>query len=341
MFWVKPEHPVCILVKEKNITVALDGTGGDQNRQGGIVKAVEFALTLYPALNLVVFGSMELKEKLEHGRFDRRRITFHQASQCIPQDEKARNVLEGYQHSAMRLAVEAVKNGEADACVSAGGTGPLVALSRHILGTIGSMRPALCARLPAGGFKRYALMLDMGANATSSAQDLHDFALLGTAAAKVLLNNEEPRTAILNIGTEQGKGNALVQETRRLIEKDQKLLSEGFLEANRLFCGDADIIVTDGFTGNVALKAAEGVASIFAHGPFFKRLLAKMSWPEWLIPWQYNGSLLLGVNGVVVKSHANAPEQALAVAMVEAAKAVSSGLYDSLRNDPILENKAL
>ena len=322
---------------EEVITVALDGTGGDKNRLGGIVKAVDFALTLYPELRLKVFGPTELNESLKHSRCEQQRIEFHKASQSIPQDEDPRRVLEGYPHAAMRLAIEAVKKGEADAMVSAGGTGPLVALSRHILGTIGNMRPALCARLPAGGKQRYSLMMDMGANARSSADDLYSFAKLGTAAARILLNNDEPHTAILNIGTEPNKGSSLVREARALIEQDPLLFSDGFLEANRLFCGDTDIIVTDGFTGNVALKAAEGVARIFAEGPAFKRILAKMSWPDWLIPWQYNGSLLLGVDGIVVKSHADAPEQALAVAMVEAARSAKSSLLLSMKHDELLK----
>lgn len=324
-----------IKVPSKLYTVALDGTGGDRNRLAGIPRAVGFALTMYPDMKLLVFGSQELASDLKKADLDHSRLECRIAPQSIPQDENPRRVLENYPHAAMRQAVEAVKSGEAAAVVSAGGTGPLVALSRHLLGTIGSLHPALCARIPAGK-DRYGLMLDLGANAQSSAKDLYDFARLGTAAARVLLQNSQPRTAILNIGSERGKGSELVQNAFDLISSDPRLYTEGFVEANRLFCGEADIIVTDGFSGNIALKAAEGVARIFTHGPMLKRMFAKMAWPDWLTPWQYNGSLLLGVNGIVVKSHANALQEALAVAMVEAARAAKSGLYEAMVNDELL-----
>lgn len=324
-------------MEHKNITVALDGTGGDLNCIDGCVRAVEFALTLYPSMRIMVFGPSLLKTSLQKIRGYQDRIDFVLAPMGIPQDEDPRAVLAGYAQSAMRLCLEAVKAGKADAVVSAGGTGPLVVLSRHILGTFGNVHPALCSRLPAGGNKRYTLMMDMGANARSSADDLYDFARLGSAAAKILLSNSAPHTAVLNIGTEEDKGNMQVRQARDLIKSDPRLLSDGFIEPNRIFCGDVDVIVTDGFTGNVALKAAEGVAGIFARRSFLKRILVRLSWPEWLIPWQYNGSLLLGVDGVVVKSHANAPDHALAVAMVEAARAVNSGLLEGMKKDKLLE----
>lgn len=325
---------------EKNfITVALDGTGGDCACLNGFAKAVEFALTLYPHMKIIVFGPNTLQDSLSKIRCDQDRVSFVEAPMSIPQDEDPRAVLVGFKQSAMRLCLEAVKQGKADAMVSAGGTGPLVVLSRHILGTFVNIHPALCSRLPAGGNKRYALMLDMGANAHSNAKDLYDFARLGTAAAKILLDNPHPHTAVLNIGTEEEKGNLQVRQARDLIKADELLWSDGFLEPNRIFCGDVDVIVTDGFTGNVALKAAEGVARIFTHGSFLKKMLAKMSWPSWLIPWQYNGSLLLGVDGVVVKSHADAPEQALAVAIVEAARAVKLQLLKKMKADTLLQKE--
>ncbi len=319
-------------MSQKKITVALDGTGGDRSGDinRSVVNAVRFALTLYPSLYLIVFGPSELETELKKATIDQHRVDFRLAPQGIPQDETPRAVLQGYRRAAMRLAVQTVVDKEADAVVSGGGTGPLVALSRHLLGTLARLRPALCAKIP-GGPGRFSMMLDLGANATSTAGDLYDFARLGTAASRLLLGVSDPRVSVLNVGSEQGKGSALIRHARDLIKADRSLDGEGFVEANRLFCGDTDVIVTDGFTGNVALKAAEGVAHIFAHGPGLKRFFAKMACPDWLQPWQYNGSLLLGVNGVVVKSHASAGEEALAVAMVEAANAASCDLLEGMK----------
>lgn len=318
-------------MQQQEITVAVDGTGGDRGT-ANIVNAVRFALALYPKLKLIVFGPSNLEEDLARGRLDMKRVQFVNAAQCIPQDAPVKDVLERYSRSSMRLAVQAVKDGEAQAVVSAGGTGPLVILSRHILGEVSSLRPALCARMPSGP-GRFTLMLDLGANAQSTPSDLYDFARLGQAAARINLGIGSPRIRLLNVGTEAGKGSHLVQQARELMEQDKDLGFEGFIEANRIFAGDCDVIVTDGFTGNVALKAAEGVASIFARAPGIKRFFAKLARPEWLLPWQYNGSVLLGVNGVVVKSHASAGDEAMAVAMVEAAKCVQAGLTEALPDE--------
>lgn len=326
-----PDAPLTYMTKQKEIVVAIDGTGGDRGFLP-VVNAVRFALALYPSLKLIIFGPSDLSSALAKASVDAKRYEFRLASQNIPQDEDPKEVLAGYRKSAMRLAVEAVKNGEAHAVVSGGGTGPFVVLCRHILGTIGRVRPALCARMPSGP-NHFTLMLDLGANASSSAEDLYDFAILGNAAAKLYQGISDPRIAVLNVGTEAGKGNRLIQEAKELIRADHNLLFEGFVEANRIFCGDCDVIVTDGFTGNVALKAAEGVASIFAKSSGIKRFFAKLACPDWLTPWQYNGSLLLGVNGIAVKSHASAGDEALAVAMVEAAKAAQCDLYELMKEE--------
>ncbi len=305
--------------KQKEVVVALDGSGNEKGN-AAVVSAVNFALTMYPSLRLLIFGSSSLLDDLKRQNIDPKRYEFHLAQQTIPQDESPRAVIKGYPRAAMRYALEAVRDGEAQSAISGGGTGPLVALSRHILGTIGNYRPALAARIPVSTGK-FALMLDLGANSAYKAQDLCDFACLGQAMARLSLNIEEPRIALLNIGIEEHKGPAILQEARSLIKADRSLYYVGFLEANRIFCGDADVIVTDGFTGNIALKAAEGVATLLGRGAGVKRFFARMARPEWLMPWQYNGSLLLGVNGTVVKSHNSAGNEAMAVAMVEAAKA--------------------
>ena len=317
---------------DSNITVALDGTGGDNVDAKTVASAVRFALVLYPNIKVKVFGSQKLKVALALEKMESSRYEFIDAPECIPQDEDPRSVISGYRTSAMRLAIEAVKNKEADVAVSSGGTGPLVSLSRHILGTIGNIRPALCAKIPAGPSK-YSLMVDLGANASSNAHDLHDFALLGHCAYKAFYNISAPRVSILNVGTERNKGSSLIKEARDLIEQDRRIHCYGFIESDKLFTDDADVIVTDGFTGNIALKAAEGVANAFLNAQGIKRFFSRLARPDWLQPWQYNGSILLGVDGLVIKSHASAGKEAVAVAMVEAAKTAKLNLIDSIKDE--------
>lgn len=328
--------------------VALDGTGGDNKDTRHVVDAVRFALAMCPSLYLIVFGSSELEEKLKLAIKETNRYEFRLAAQCITQDEPPRSVLLNYKNSAMYKAMECVKSGEAGAMISGGGTGPLVTIARHLLGVQklndkairlkerlgyegrgGKVRPCFAARIPVGK-GRFALMMDLGANATCSPADLYDFANLGKACASISLEISSPRVAILNIGTELGKGSPLVQDAKSILEQDRSINFTGFIEANRIFRNDADVIITDGFTGNVALKAAEGVADLYSSSGGFKRFFSKMSRPDWLLPWQYNGSVLLGVNAPVIKSHGSAGKEALAVAVVEAARAAQKNLSTSM-----------
>lgn len=319
-------------MKQKTVTVALDGTGGDNVDPKSVASAVRFALILNPNLKVLVFGGQQLRQALIHEKIDAKRYSFISAPECVPQDEEPRKVLEGYYGSAMRKAIEAVKEGQADVAVSSGGTGPLVAMSRHILGCIEHIRPALCARLPAGPNK-FCLMIDLGANSQCKSSDLLSFAKLGHAAYKLLYSESHPRVSILNVGTELNKGSTFVKEGRDLISKCRGLNFCGFIEADRIFCDETDIIVTDGFTGNVALKAAEGVAKAFLDAPGIKKFFSKLARPDWLIPWQYNGSMLLGVNGLVIKSHASAGKEAVAVALAGASKLASLNLIENMREE--------
>lgn len=192
------------------------------------------------------------------------------------------------------------------------------------------VRPCFAARIPVGS-NRFALMLDLGANASCQPWDLYDFACLGQAWAQISLGIDAPRISLLNVGTELGKGNSLIQQARDFVAADRSLQFTGFIEGNRVFRDDADVIVTDGFTGNIALKAAEGVADLYAGMSGLKRFFGKLARPEWLLPWQYNGSVLLGVNGLVIKSHASAGTEALAVAVVEAARAAQAALATNMQ----------
>ena len=176
-------------------------------------------------------------------------------------------------------------------------------------------------------------MLDLGANAVCNAKDLHSFARLGHAAYKSIYNENSPRVSILNVGTERNKGNAVVRGARDLIEQDKMLNAYGFVEGDRLFTSDADVIVTEGFTGNVALKAAEGVAKLFLDRSGIKGVFSKLARPDWLIPWQYNGSVLLGVQGLVIKGHGSAGADAVGVALHEAYNYASMNLINSIKKE--------
>ena len=351
--------------------VALDGTGGDHRDTRAVVDAVRFAMAMYPQLDLIIFGSSQLEQDLLKAGIKKERYEFRLAQQTIPQDEPPRLVLKNYQHAAMVQALACVRDGEADSMISSGGTGPLVTLARHMLGVqhlgpkrtalkariaqeLGyspaqvraagetggregsAVRPCFAARIPVGS-NRFALMLDLGANASCQPWDLYDFACLGHACARISLEIDSPRISLLNVGTELGKGNRFVHQARDFMAADRSLQFTGFIEGNRIFRDDADVIVTDGFTGNVALKAAEGVADIYASAGGMKKFFGKLARPEWLLPWQYNGSVLLGVNGLVIKSHASAGIEALAVAVVEAARAAHSDLATNMQQQLLRE----
>lgn len=351
--------------------VALDGTGGDHRDTRAVVDAVRFAMAMYPQLDLIIFGSSQLEQDLLKAGIKKERYEFRLAQQTIPQDESPRMVLKNYQHAAMVQALACVRDGEADSMISSGGTGPLVTLARHMLGVqhlgpkrtalkariaqeLGyspaqvraagetggregsAVRPCFAARIPVGS-NRFALMLDLGANASCQPWDLYDFACLGHACARISLEIDSPRISLLNVGTEQGKGNRFVHQARDFMAADRSLQFTGFIEGNRIFRDDADVIVTDGFTGNVALKAAEGVADIYTSAGGMKKFFGRLARPDWLLPWQYNGSVLLGVNGLVIKSHASAGIEALAVAVVEAARAAHSELATNMQQQLLKE----
>ena len=244
--------------------VALDGTGGDHRDTRAVVDAVRFAMAMYPQLDLIIFGSSQLEQDLLKAGIKKERYEFRLAQQTIPQDEPPRLVLKNYQHAAMVQALACVRDGEADSMISSGGTGPLVTLARHMLGVqhlgpkrtalkariaqeLGyspaqvraagetggregsAVRPCFAARIPVGS-NRFALMLDLGANASCQPWDLYDFACLGHACARISLEIDSPRISLLNVGTELGKGNRFVHQARDFMAADRSLQFTGFIE---------------------------------------------------------------------------------------------------------------
>lgn len=274
------------------------------------------------------------------------RIRLQEASQVITMDEKPQDALRKKKDSSMRVAIDLVKAGEADACVSAGNTGALMATGRFVLKTVeGIDRPAIISRIRAR--HGHTQMLDLGANSQCTAQHLFQFAVMGAVVASDMHGVANPRVGLLNIGEEETKGGSVVQEAAQLLSAS-KLNYIGFVEGNDIFSGEVDVVVTDGFTGNVALKSMEGLVNMlvgalkteYTRNPL-RYLGALASWPvirslrREFDPRTYNGASMVGLTGVVIKSHGSADGvsfgNAIRVALIEAQKGVPTQISDLLR----------
>lgn len=274
------------------------------------------------------------------------RITVREASQVVTMDEKPQEALRKKKDSSMRVAIDLVKAGEADACVSAGNTGALMATGRFVLKTIeGIDRPAIISRIRAR--HGHTHMLDLGANSECSAEHLFQFAVMGSVVAADMHGIARPRIGILNIGEEETKGDSVVQEAARLLSASQ-LNYIGFVEGDDIFSGEVDVVVTDGFTGNVALKTMEGLANMlvgavkteYTRNPL-RYIGAVASWPvlrslrREFDPRTYNGASMVGLTGVVIKSHGSADTvsfgNAIAVGLIEARKGVPTQIGNLLK----------
>ncbi len=317
-----------------SITIALDGMGGDHG-PAVVVPGALRALERLPDLRLILVGDTRVlgRELAARGAAPGPRLRLHHASQQVAMDELPSVALRTKKDSSMRVAVNLVKEGEADACVSAGNTGALMAIARFVLKTLpGIDRPAICSALPT--VRGHTHVLDLGANVDSCAETLFQFALMGVALAAAVEGNERPTVGLLNIGVEEIKGNERVREAARLIASSH-LNYIGFVEGDDVYEGVADVVVCDGFVGNVALKTSEGVARMIRHymerefrrSPW-SRLVGLMARPilrafgERIDPRRYNGASLLGLQGIVVKSHGSADSVAFARAVEVAVQEV-------------------
>jgi glycerol-3-phosphate acyltransferase PlsX len=265
------------------------------------------------------------------------RLQFKAASQVVGMDEPPADALRRKKDSSMRMAIEMVKAGEADACVSSGNTGALMATARYVLKTLpGIDRPAIISAVP--GMRGPTYMLDIGANVGCTAEHLLQFALMGSVIAGDMLEIERPRVGLLNVGQEDIKGNDIVRETGTLLAQSG-LNYTGFVEGDGIFHADVDVVVSDGFVGNVAIKTMEGLAKLissFMKEEFHRNSLRRVqglaarsaldALRARLDSRRYNGATLVGLNGIVLKSHGGADEVAFEVAVntaiVEARKGV-------------------
>jgi glycerol-3-phosphate acyltransferase PlsX len=321
--------------------VAIDAMGGDHGLVVTIPAAVEF-LERNPGASVLLVGQAPRIEAAlgEQAAFPQlqSRIQIRHTDEVVAMDDPPAVALKGKRRSSMRLALEAVSDGEAQAAVSAGNTGALMAISRYVLKTLeGIDRPAIATSLPnrTGGA---TLMLDLGANVDCSPEHLVQFAMMGAALVTSLGGEARPSIGLLNVGEEIIKGNETVKQAGELL-RATSLNFVGNVEGNDIFKGTVDVIVCDGFVGNVALKTSEGLAQMmggFLKKEFtqswFTRLLALAARPvlkrfaRRVDHRRYNGAALLGLRGIVFKSHGSADAYAFRHALDRAAEAASHGL---------------
>ena len=322
-----------------SITIALDAMGGDFGPSVVVPAAVK-ALKQHPSLSLILVGLEEdIQAALKSAnKTTSERLRIHHATQVVHSDELPSQALRGKKDSSLRVAINLVKEGQAQACVSAGNTGALMATARFVLKTLpGIDRPAICTILPSikGG---HTHVLDLGANVDTSAEGLFEFAVMGSALAQSVDSNDTPTVGLLNIGEEEIKGNERVKEAARLLS-DSTLNYVGYVEGDGIYMGDADVVVCDGFVGNVMLKTTEGVAKMISHymKQEFKRnpltmlsgliaLPVLKAFRRKIDPREYNGASLLGLQGIVIKSHGSADAYSFANAISEAVLEVNKNV---------------
>ncbi|CAM4463589.1 MAG: Phosphate acyltransferase [Legionellaceae bacterium] len=332
------------------ITIALDAMGGDHGPSVVIPAALE-SLKKQPELKLILVGQRErlLEQLLKHHAVENERLQVCHASQIVDMDELPSLALRNKKDSSMRIAINLVKEGIAQACVSAGNTGALMATARFVLKTLpGIYRPAIVTELPTIQKEVNVRVLDLGANVDSSADYLFQFAVMGSVLASAVGNIKKPRVALLNIGEEEIKGNEQVKEAARLLSENPIINYIGYIEGDAIYKGIADVVVCDGFVGNVMLKTSEGLAKLIAqylkegfNRNWFTRLsgLAALrvlkSVGKRIDPAQYNGASLIGLQGTVIKSHGSANVLAYTNAIKEAVLEVRQQVPERIRDEVI------
>ena len=300
------------------ITVAIDCMGGDHGARVTVPAAMSFVDEIEDARVLLVGLPEAVESELKrHGARTGERIQVRPAPEVVAMDEAPASALRGKRESSMRIAIDAVKNQDAHACVSAGNTGALMAMSRFVLKMLpGIERPAIASFLPT--MRGHTCVLDLGANVDCTAEHLLQFAVMGSSLISAVDRIDRPSVGLLNIGEEEIKGNEVVKQAAELL-RNSGLNFYGNIEGTDIYKGTTDVIVCDGFVGNVALKTSEGLAQMLAaylREEFGRNLLTRIS-GAMALPVinafrrrvdhrRYNGASLLGLKGIVVKSHGSA-----------------------------------
>ncbi|GAA6152124.1 phosphate acyltransferase PlsX [Pseudoteredinibacter isoporae] len=330
-----------------SIRLAVDAMGGDLGPRVALNAAYSLAndraleCQLYGPFDVLAeFAPISLSDSNEtpcvHELDNGSRMVYHHAPEVVTMEDRPSQALRHKQQSSMWLAVDAVRAGAADAAISAGNTGALMAMGRHLLKTfVGIDRPAIAKSIPTA--KADCLMLDLGASVKCDSEHLIQNALMGSVFMESVAGVENPRVALLNIGSEEIKGNEQIRLAAANLQANEALNFIGYIEGDQIYRGDADVVVCDGFVGNVALKVSEGVAQLMVQemreafvsswygrivGRFARPLLRK--WRRQFDPDRYNGASFLGLQGPVIKSHGAADELAFRSALELACEQVNS-----------------
>jgi glycerol-3-phosphate acyltransferase PlsX len=328
----------------EGITIALDAMGGD-HAPGMVVKGAEIALLRHPGVHFLLFGAEDEVHPLL-AKLPRlgKAVTLHHTNEVVADDAKPSLALRTGRRSSMALAIEAVADGRADGVVSAGNTGALMAIAKFVLKMLpGIDRPAIASLFPTR--RGDSVMLDLGANVECDAENLVQFALMGDVFARTVLGLVEPTVGLLNVGSEDLKGNDSVRSaSARLRGAVTPIHFFGFIEGDDIAAGTVDVVVTDGFTGNIAVKTAEGTAKLFSEfldaafrhslsariGYLFARsALRKLRMRS--DPRRYNGAIFLGLGGIAVKSHGSTDAFGFANAIGVAVDMKVNGFLDKIR----------
>lgn len=318
-------------------TIAVDAMGGDFGLDVTIPGALTFLQQQTDAALILVGDETKIRNALIKANASLERITIYPASEVVGMDEEPTSALKNKKDSSMRVAINQIKEGQAQAAVSAGNTGALMATARFVLKTIAGIdRPAIAKFLP-GRNNHMTLVLDLGANVDCSSAQLLQFAIVGSQQVAALSpENTRPRVGLLNVGTEDIKGNATVKETHQLIQRSD-LNFVGNVEGNAIFTSEVDVLVVDGFTGNAMLKSIEGAVKFVGTvvkeeftRSIYNKLAALIALPTLkgfkrrLDPRRFNGAIFLGLRGVVIKSHGGTDATGFCFALQEAYKAIKA-----------------
>ncbi|HTP78154.1 MAG TPA: phosphate acyltransferase PlsX [Rhizomicrobium sp.] len=331
----------------RDLTVSIDAMGGDAG-PGIVVAALSRSIVRHPGVNFILHGDeSELQPLLARRSKLADRVTLRHTAERVRMEEKPSLALRRGRNTSMWRAIESVKKKDAEVAVSAGNTGALMAMSMVQLGTLpGIARPAIAALWPTK--RGQSVVLDVGANVSVDAEQLVDFAVMGEAFARAILGLERPTVGILNVGSEDVKGNDSVKGAAHILRNNASLPIEfsGFVEGDDIAEGTVDVVVTDGFTGNVALKTAEGTAKLVTHflrSALMRSFLGRLgaffaggalgTLRRKLDPRASNGGIFLGLDGVVVKSHGGTDELGFASALDMAIAMVRAGVVTKIIDD--------
>ena len=336
-----------------NITVAIDAMGGDHGPHVTVPAALAY-LRKHADINIVLVGLQDAieAELRAHRAIVGPRLRIHAASEVVTMDDQPALALRNKKNSSMRVAIDLVKSGEANACVSAGNTGALMAISRFVLKMLPNIeRPAIAGILPT--INGHVHVLDLGANVDCTPNQLLQFAVMGAMLVSAVEHNPSPTVGLLNIGEEDIKGNDVVKQTAELLRRSH-LNFYGNVEGDDIYKGTTDVVVCDGFVGNVALKTSEGLAQMISallkqefKRNIFTRLAGLAALPvlnafkKRVDHRHYNGATLLGLRGIVIKSHGSAEVFAFENAIDRAAEEVRNGVLRRITEQMALLNQGV